>query len=151
MWAGQNLTGSAVGDGNPVIGVTANNGVVCTIEPSVHEAWCSSSVGGFATQKFSSAIGTPVALDMTSACSGNMVWALDGQGDGTNPVLYSFSVGTDGTLTNERSLPLPGFTPASKFTQSQLNNFVNWQVSASQSSCTVAIMGSVLNALTGDN
>ena len=141
--------GGGIGDGNATTSDAANKGIGCALEPAIDEATCVKLVAGTSVQKFSPPIGTPVALDMTSACGGNTLFVKDGQGDGTNPVLYSFSVGTDGTLTNQRSLPLPGFTPASKFTQAQLNNFVNWQVVASQSSCTVAIMGSVLNPSTG--
>jgi hypothetical protein len=147
---GSSTGGGSMGDGNTVAGIAANGHVACTNEPASHEAWCAPLVALANTApKFSPPIGTPVALDMTSACGGNTLLAEDGQGDGTNPVLYSFSVGTDGTLTNQKSLSLPGFTPVSKFTQSQLNDFVNWQVSASQTSCTVAIMGSVLNPSTG--
>jgi len=146
---GNGASGGVAGDGNTIVGTTANNHVACTIEPSMHEAWCAKLVAGASVQKFSPAIGTPEALAMTGACGGTTLFVLDAQGDGTNPVLYSFSVGTDGTLTGGKSLPLPGFTPVSKFTQAELENFVNWQVSASQTSCTAAVMAPVLNASAG--
>ena len=146
-----NITSAgSMGDGNTVVGVVANKHVACTIEPSIHVVWCVPYVASTnTTPKLSALIGTPVALTMTSACGGNMLFVLDGQGDGTNLVLYSFSAGTDGTLTPVASLSLPGFTPVSKFTQSQLANFVNWQVVASQTSCTAAVMAPVLNGSTG--
>jgi hypothetical protein len=140
---GNGSSAGGAGDGNPITKIADNHQVACTGEQAVHEAWC--VVAGSIVQKFSPPIGTPVALDMNT-CSSNTLWVLDGQGDGTNPVLYSFTVGTDGTLTNQKSLPLPGFTPGSKFTQTQLSNYVNWQVSASQTSCTVTVMAPVLNA-----
>ncbi|HEY5221332.1 MAG TPA: hypothetical protein VIJ29_04330 [Candidatus Paceibacterota bacterium] len=149
-WADKTwTTGSGAGDGNSISAVEANNHVACTIEPSAHEVWCVSLAGVSSTQKFSPAIGTPEALGMTGACGGTTLFVLDAQGDGTNPVLYSFSVGTDGTLTPGKSVTLPGFTPASKFTQAELENFVNWQVSVSQTSCTAAVMAPVLNASAG--
>jgi hypothetical protein len=142
-----NGSGSFVAGSTGTIGVAANLQIGCALQQNIHEAWCA-PLAAYSVQKFSPAIGTPVALDMNT-CSANTLWVLDGQGDGTNPVLYAFTVGTDGTLTNQKSLPLPGFTPESQFTQAQLNTYVNWQVSASQTSCTVAVMAPVLNASTG--
>ena len=146
---GNGANGGVAGDGNPITGIAANNHVACTIEPIVHEVWCTKLVVGASVQKFSPAIGTPEALSMTSGCGGNTLFVLDAQGDGTNLVLYSFVVGADGTLSGEKSVTLPGFTAESHFTQAEINNFVNWQVAASQTSCTAAVMAPVLNAATG--
>ncbi len=142
--------GGGAGDGNPVLGVAANSHVGCTIEPSMHEAWCTPLVVGTSSnQKFTSAIGTPEALGMSSGCGTNMMFVLDAQGDGKSIKLYSFSVASDGTSTQKGSVPLPEFTPESVFTQTQLANAVNWQVVPFGKSCTVAVMAPVLNASNG--
>jgi len=151
-WSDKDGNGQgAVGDNNPTIGIAANEHIGCTIEPSLHEAWCTIPPTGFNSpvQEFTPAIGTPEALGMSSGCGTNMMFVLDAQGDGKSIKLYSFSVAPDGTSTPKGSVLLPEFTPASVFTQTQLANAVNWQVVPFGKSCTVAVMAPVLNASNG--
>jgi hypothetical protein len=131
------------------VGVTADSHRACTTEPADKRGWCEAMASGPAitVSHFFTAGVQPQALGMGHGCGSSTLFTLDVAGNATTatPTLFSHAIAADGTATPLNSLLLPEFTSATKFSAAQILHNVHWQVAAANSSCTVYVLGSVLN------